>query len=318
MAADPATSPHFARTTHEPSLAQDNWLSGVDNPMPDEVSTRWARGAPRGYVLHGSGVVPCPPFPFLGVEDVDKFRLDPFEQTIEVRRTDPGARETIRRHGHDEVGKTCRHYFQRKTTIAVLRLQVQRIKKRSFFVFAQHAPECRAALRHGDAISALSHAFGIETHVSCGQGEDERSPVAAGSLHFVDDGAGTQCRMPGKRKFFFDGKHPRVEYAWISRSSQEDRFELAEFLREPKHEPGAEPVRIGKDGETVARKRFTREDVDMAVTEFFHLRRYWTERGCRSLNPAIAVRQTDEASAAESVWALLRITGTPRRFLPAN
>ena len=120
----------------------------------------------------------------------------------------------------------------------------------------------------------------------------------------MDDGAGTQCRMPGKRKFFFDGKHPRVEYAWISRGSQEDRFELTEFLRESKHEPGAEPARIGKDGETVARKRFTREHVDMVVTESVHFEGTGLKEEAKCVSSASRARQTDRTSAAAIVWAL--------------
>jgi hypothetical protein len=246
--------------------------------MPDEVRACRARRASRGYVLHSPGVVPSPTLSSFGVENVDKFRPNLFEQTTKVRRADASAGETIRRHGHDEVWKTRRHHFQRKMTIAILGFKAQRIKKGSFFVLAQHPPECRAALLHGDAISALPHAYGIETYLSGGQGENERSRVAARSLHFVEDGAGTKCRMPGKREFFFYGKHSRIKHAWLSRGSQEDRLELAELLCEPKHEPGAELASIGKDGEAVAGEWLTRKDIDMAVWKSVHLWSYLVKK----------------------------------------
>src|SRR5690348_4283911 len=97
--------------------------------MPDEVRAGRSRRASRGYVLHGPGVVPRATLPPFGVEDVDKFRPGLFEQTRKIRRADPSACETIRRHGHDEVGKTRRYHFQRKTTIAVLRFKAQRIQQ---------------------------------------------------------------------------------------------------------------------------------------------------------------------------------------------
>src|SRR5690348_14100132 len=145
--------------------------------MPDEIRARGPRGAPRGNILHSSGVVPRSTLQPFGVEHVHKFRPNFFEQILEVRRADPGAGEAIRRHGHDEVGKTCRYHFQRKMTATVLRFQAQRIKKGSFFVLAQHPPECRAALLHGDAVSSLPYAFRIETYLSGGKGENERSRV---------------------------------------------------------------------------------------------------------------------------------------------
>src|SRR5690242_12474666 len=190
--------------------------------MPDEIRARGPRRAPRGDVFHSPGIVPSPTLSSFGVENVDKFRPNLFEQTLEVRRADPSAGETIPLHGHDEVWKTCRRHFQRKTIIAVLRFKAQRIKKGSFFILAQHPSESRAALLHGDAVSPWPCAFRVETYPSGAQGENERSRVAAGSLHFVEDGAGTQCRMPGKREFFFDGKHARIEHARLSRGSQED------------------------------------------------------------------------------------------------
>src|SRR5690242_2059870 len=109
--------------------------------MPDEVRACRSSRAPRGHVLYSSGVVPSPTLSSVGIENVDKFRPDLFEQIIKVRHADPCAGEATLRHGHDEVWKACRHHFQRKTTIAVLRFKAQCIKEGSFFVLAQHASE---------------------------------------------------------------------------------------------------------------------------------------------------------------------------------
>ena len=214
--------PQFARTACEPPLSQDKSLSCVDNSVPDEVRARWPRRAPRCYVLNSPCVVPRTTLSPFGVENVDKFRPNGSEQTFKVSHTNSSTGEAIRSHRDDEVWEARRHYFQRKTTIAISRFNAQRIKKGSFFVIAQHLPKTRTALFHGHAVSAFPPAFGIETYRSRRQGENERSHVAVGSLHFVDDGTGTKCRMTGKRQFFLEGEHSRVKHAWLIRGSQED------------------------------------------------------------------------------------------------
>jgi len=246
--------------------------------MPDEVRACRSSRAPRGYVFHGPGVVPGPTLSSFRVENIDKLRPNFFEQTTEVCRADPSAGETTRCHGHDEVWKTCRRHFQRKMNIAVLRFKAQRIKEGSFFVLAQRASESRAALVHGDAVSSWPNAFGFETYPSSGEGENERSCIGAGSLRLVDNGAGTKHRMPGKREFFFDGKHSRDKHAVLSRGRQEDRLELTKLLREPKHELGAEPFSIGKHGKAIAGERLMGEDIDMTVYESAHRPTCWARR----------------------------------------